>query len=236
MCVLLFIFEMKIGIFLRERQLTSFHLLAKLLIHSRFWVKWPMRETEEIRLTFFGCYLCVLRELRFSKPLPNVVDSHRRRVHHISRIKTVVSEFIEHEFVSRKIRPIRLLHQLVSRSEEGRFRELILVKSIFDMTNGRNGNQHFFLTQKRMLKEGGAGADNLLDGESPAEETRGGQFVAIPYDFPLHFIYPSRSPGDNQSICCLQRHSSLPDTLVDHSEAFICIGRRESTVMEHGVV
>ena len=195
-----------------------------------------MRKTEEIRLAFFDCQLCIRRELRLRKALPNIIDSHGRRMHHIGRIKTVVSELIKHQFVSGKIRPILLLHELLGRQKEGRFRELILVESVLDMADRRNGNQHFFLPHERMLKEYGVGADNLLNSESPAEETGGGQFVAIPHDLSLHFIYPSRSPGEDQSVGFQQCHPSFIDTLVDHPEAVFRIGRREFAVVEHGVV
>ena len=83
----------------------------------------------------------LVRAERVRKTLPNILHRQRRGMHEIIGVKTVVAEFVHEDFVRGEIRRGELFH----RHEERSLGELVLVESVFDMTDRRDGEKPVFI-------------------------------------------------------------------------------------------
>ena len=103
-------------------------------------VKWPMIETFLNTVYFLHDRKAGLSHVMLYKPFPNVINSGLIRVQHVFGIEAIVTQFIHHNFITRKIvhccrRIAGGMHQLMNRCNQMRFASLIFNKTVFEMTH-----------------------------------------------------------------------------------------------------
>lgn len=145
---------------------------------------------------FFG-------ELRTRKLLPDIINGHGRGVEHIVGIEAVVAELVELDLVGGEVGAAGFPGELIGSQQERGFRELILVQPVFDVADGRYGEDDLLALHLRQSHQFPIVLRDLFAGESAAGEAAGGHLVAVGYYAALHLVDPCRSPGDDDHVCFL---------------------------------
>ena len=120
-------------IFLLKLSFLLFRPGDELLVFLALGMEGLVAECFADRPPVFQKLLCCLAEVSCPEPLPDIFHSLFARVQHVFLVEAVVTKFIVHDLVSRKIAHHSgiLLHQLIGCQQERSLRKLTPVIAVF---------------------------------------------------------------------------------------------------------
>ena len=146
---------------------------------------------KRVHLLLRGCgHICR------DETLPDIVDRHGRGVQHVVGIETIVTQFVDENFIGGEIvyRNRLILCKLRYSQEERRLGELVLVETVFDVANRRDGEDEMLI---------GIGGDDrlprrydFLHREAAARESVGRNLMAVCHHDPILLIDPRCAISD----------------------------------------
>ncbi len=169
-------------------------------------------------------------DIGICKTLPDIADSQRTRMKHIIGVETIVAQFIEHNLIRREISSVAV-EQLVNSQQQSGFGELVLVQTVLDMPNRRDGEY------KLLVGIGGKDwlpyTDDVLYRQATTGKLRGRQFMAVGNHHTIALIDPCGAESDNHHRSLSPSLLHTPDTLLHRMAGLLPVGRRERTVVVH---
>ncbi len=131
--------------------------------------------------------MCVVGKECVVKTFVDVLDRSIGGVRHVVGIETIVAEVVEQEFVGGKVADLGcgqngwIVEDLLARQLEGCLGERVVVRSVAEVANGRNGEDD---TKRRVevmqvTERVGEGSDTFGDRKTSPSELGGGKFMAV---------------------------------------------------------
>ena len=138
--------------------------------------------------------------------LPDILHRRVGRVYEVRIVESVVAQFVHHQFISRKIRCIRIgMHQLVNSEQEDSLAQGVGVKSIADMAYRADSEEPSLMW---IVSEDRCPCVQYFFRREPTSgEGISRQFMAISYYVSVAFVDPRGAKGDDDEVCLCKRHA-----------------------------